>query len=72
MRFLNQVSSPSLRTPKNAQSEIAGLRPVRMPAMAASPPSTGPVHDIRRSYVRVIVVWVLQLLGLFAFHAYFS
>ena len=43
-----------------------------MPAMAASPPVTGPVHDIRRSYVRVIVVWLLQLLGLFALHVYFS
>ena len=32
--------------------------------MAASPPSTGPAHDIRGSYVRVIVVWLLQLLGL--------
>ena len=43
-----------------------------MSAMAAIPPVTGPVHDIRRSYVRVIVVWLVQLLGLFALHAYFS
>ncbi len=43
-----------------------------MAAMPASPPGTAPVHDIRRSYVRVIVVWLLQLLGLFAFHTYFS
>ena len=43
-----------------------------MPAMAAIPPVTRPVPDIRRSYVRVIVVWLLQLLGLFALHAYFS
>jgi hypothetical protein len=43
-----------------------------MPAMAVIPPVTGPVPDIRRSYVRVIVVWLLQLLGLFALHAYFS
>jgi len=40
--------------------------------MPATPPVTGPGHDIRRSYVRVIVAWLLQLVGLYAFHAYFS
>jgi hypothetical protein len=61
-----------LLVPSRPARPATGLRPVRMPAMADIPPVTGPVHDIRRSYVRVIVVWVLQLLGLFALHVYFS
>jgi hypothetical protein len=30
------------------------------------------VTDVRRHYVRVLVVWVLVLAGLFAFQQYFS
>jgi hypothetical protein len=30
------------------------------------------VSDIRRSYVRVVVVWVIVLAALFAFQQYFS
>jgi hypothetical protein len=30
------------------------------------------VTTMRESYVRVVVVWVLVLLGLFAFERYFS
>jgi len=30
------------------------------------------VTDIRRSYVRVVVLWVLVLAALFAFEQYFS
>jgi hypothetical protein len=30
------------------------------------------VTDIRRSYVRVVVLWVIVLAALFAFQQYFS
>jgi hypothetical protein len=30
------------------------------------------VSDVRRSYVRVLVVWVVVLAALFAFQRYFS
>jgi hypothetical protein len=30
------------------------------------------VSDVRRSYARVLVVWVLVLAGLYAFQQYFS
>jgi hypothetical protein len=30
------------------------------------------VTDIRRSYVRVVVIWVIVLAALFAFQQYFS
>jgi hypothetical protein len=30
------------------------------------------VSDIRRSYIRVVVVWVIVLAALFAFQQYFS
>jgi len=30
------------------------------------------VTDIRRSYVRVVVLWVIVLAALFAFEQYFS
>jgi hypothetical protein len=30
------------------------------------------VSDVRRSYVRVLVVWVVVLAALFAFQQYFS
>jgi hypothetical protein len=30
------------------------------------------MSDVRRSYVRVVVLWVLVLAALYAFQAYFS
>ena len=30
------------------------------------------MSDMRRSYLRVIVIWVAVLIGLFAFQQYFS
>jgi hypothetical protein len=30
------------------------------------------VSDIRRSYLRVAVIWIIVLLALFAFQQYFS
>jgi hypothetical protein len=30
------------------------------------------VTDIRRSYVRVVIIWVVVLAALFAFEQYFS
>jgi hypothetical protein len=30
------------------------------------------VTDIRRSYIRVIILWVAVLIGLFGFQEYFS
>jgi hypothetical protein len=30
------------------------------------------VSDVRRSYVRVVVLWVIVLAALFAFQQYFS
>ena len=29
-------------------------------------------HDMRRSYARVLIVWVVTLLALYAFQEYFS
>jgi hypothetical protein len=44
-----------------------------MAVMAAAPgPGTPETEDMRRSYIRVLVVWVLVLAGLFAFQEYFS
>jgi hypothetical protein len=43
-----------------------------MHAMGAIPPVTCPVPVMRRSYVRVIVVWLLQILWLFALLVLFS
>jgi hypothetical protein len=42
--------------------------------MPASPPrdDTRDTSLMRRSYLRVVVVWVLTLGGLFAFQRYFS
>ena len=34
-----------------------------------APPDT---PDMRRSYIRVLVVWVITLLALYAFQEYFS
>ena len=31
-----------------------------------------PVTDIRRSYLRVLIVWVVVLVSLYAFQEYFS
>jgi len=30
------------------------------------------VNDVRRSYARVLIVWAIVLLALFAFQEYFS
>lgn len=38
-----------------------------------SPPSTNvPTGDVRKHYVRLLVVWIVTLLGLYAFQQYFS
>lgn len=39
-----------------------------VPTMPGTPKS----DDMRGSYVRVIIVWILTLAGLYAFQAYFS
>jgi hypothetical protein len=36
------------------------------------PPSEASDVDMRRSYVRVVVSWLLVLLGLYAFQEYFA
>jgi hypothetical protein len=43
-----------------------------MPAMPAERPPAHDGIDIRRSYVTVIVLWLVQLAALFAFQEYFS
>jgi hypothetical protein len=35
-------------------------------------PSAADTPDIKRSYVRVLVVWVITLAALYAFQEYFS
>jgi hypothetical protein len=38
-----------------------------------SPHSTNiPTGDVRKHYVRLLVTWILTLLGLYAFQQYFS
>jgi hypothetical protein len=38
-----------------------------------SPNSTNiPTGDVRKHYVRLLVTWILTLLGLYAFQQYFS
>lgn len=38
-----------------------------------SPESTDiPTGDVRKHYVRLLVVWILTLVGLYAFQQYFS
>jgi hypothetical protein len=34
--------------------------------------ATSDTHEMRRSYVRVLVVWAVTLLALYAFQEYFS
>ena len=34
--------------------------------------SGAPMSDMRRSYVRVLIVWAVTLLALYAFQEYFS
>ena len=39
----------------------------------SSPKSTNvPTGDVRKHYVRLLVVWIVTLLGLYAFQQYFS
>jgi hypothetical protein len=40
--------------------------------MPPPPPSEADDRDIRRSYVRVLVVWIVTLAGLYLFQAYFA
>jgi hypothetical protein len=40
--------------------------------MNPSPAPKLPTIDVRKHYIRLLVVWVLTLLGLYAFQQYFS
>jgi hypothetical protein len=40
--------------------------------MNSSKASNIPSGDVRKHYVRLLVTWVLTLLGLYAFQQYFS
>lgn len=40
--------------------------------VSVSNPSTSPERDMRRSYVRVVVVWLLVLGGLYLLQSMFS
>jgi hypothetical protein len=60
-----------------ASDALAGISPwrrrqtrdgTRMTAMATEEPSS----DIRRSYVTVMIVWVVVIAGLYAMQRYFS
>ena len=42
------------------------MRSMRFPA------TTDRMTDMRRSYARVLIVWVITLLALYAFQEYFS
>ena len=46
----------------------------KMAGMAAprSDPKAPDTGDMRRSYIRVLITWILVLAGLFAFQEYFS
>jgi hypothetical protein len=40
--------------------------------MNPSPATKLPTIDVRKHYIRLLAVWVLTLLGLYAFQQYFS
>ena len=40
--------------------------------MTSDPRVTSPLTNIRRSYVRVLILWVMVLVALYAFQEYFS